>query len=351
MTTEKLPEGAVALVKEISEKSGTTEKEVRKLIEEKQDELSGLVSAEGAAYMVGRELGVNLIRSAVRQFKIKNVIVGMRSVDIVSKVMQIWDIREFTRKDSKGRVMNVVLGDETGTIRFSLWDEQIDAFNSMNIKEGDVLEISRAWTKADNRENPELRLGKSSAIRKSDAKIEAVSKAAHSSDTPSGKRSYERKDISDLKDGMAGEVRACMVQLYSKNPLYNVCPQCGGRVEESDGKFRCEEHGEVQPRKQIVISGIIDDGTGSIRAVFFREQAEKVAGRNAEDMKLMLEKHKSEELAEALGCLGREFLVRGNVRVNKLTENLEIVANEVADVDVKAECDRLIKEFSVKKKK
>jgi ssDNA-binding replication factor A large subunit len=351
MAEEKMPESVSTLIKEISEKSGTPQKEVKKLIEEKQDELSGLVSPEGAAYMVGRELGVNLIKEAPKQFKIKNIITGMRSVDIVAKLLQVWDVREFSKKTGgTGRVMNLLFGDETGTIRLSLWDEQIDAFNSMGIKEGDVLDVTHAWTKADNRDNPEMRLGKSSTIRKSDAMIDAAKPAGHEQFS-GGMGSYQRKDISDLKEGISGEIRACMVQVYSRNMFYNVCPQCGGRVEEQDGKFRCEEHGEVAPKKQMILSGIADDGTGSIRVVFFRDNAEKVVGRNVEELKKIMEKNKSEDVAGLLGCLGREMLIRGNVRINKLTENLEMVANEVDDVDARAECDRLLRELSAKKEK
>ncbi|MBU1934631.1 Holliday junction branch migration DNA helicase RuvB [Patescibacteria group bacterium] len=48
------------LVREIATKSETTEDDVKRMIEEKQDELSGLVSEEGAAYIVAREMGVNI---------------------------------------------------------------------------------------------------------------------------------------------------------------------------------------------------------------------------------------------------------------------------------------------------
>ena len=50
------------IIQEISKSSGSSESEVKKKIEEKQLELSGLVSAEGAAYIVGKELGVNLLK-------------------------------------------------------------------------------------------------------------------------------------------------------------------------------------------------------------------------------------------------------------------------------------------------
>ena len=45
------------LIEKISKESGKSVKSVTDLIDEKKEELSGLVSEEGAAYIVGRELG------------------------------------------------------------------------------------------------------------------------------------------------------------------------------------------------------------------------------------------------------------------------------------------------------
>jgi hypothetical protein len=96
--------------------SGRTEAEVRKLIEEKQDELSGLVSEEGAAYIVARELGVNLLKAAKRQLKIKNLIPGLSSVELVGRVVSIFEPREWARgcaehacrrRDRRGKALAV----------------------------------------------------------------------------------------------------------------------------------------------------------------------------------------------------------------------------------------------------
>ncbi len=81
------------LLKEICNKSGKAEDEVMKLIEEKQEELSGLVSPEGAAYIVGRELGVSLLKESSRQLKAKNIIPGMRSVDFLGRITRIMEPR------------------------------------------------------------------------------------------------------------------------------------------------------------------------------------------------------------------------------------------------------------------
>lgn len=66
------------MIMEISKASNLPEEDVKRMVEEKQIELSGLVSNEGAAYIVGKELGVNLIKETVgHRLKIKNIVPGM----------------------------------------------------------------------------------------------------------------------------------------------------------------------------------------------------------------------------------------------------------------------------------
>jgi len=52
----------------------------------------------------------------------------MRRVDVVAKVIQKSDPREVHSRygDETYRVADVIIKDETGTIKLSLWNEQID---------------------------------------------------------------------------------------------------------------------------------------------------------------------------------------------------------------------------------
>lgn len=326
------------IIEKISAASGKTSEEVKKLVEEKQDELSGLVSQEGAAYMVGRELGVSLLKESKRQLKVKNLVSGLRSVDVLVRVSRVFDPREFQGKNGKpGKVMSMILGDETGTVRMPLWNEEIDKFKE--IQEGDVLQISSAYVKMDNQGNPELRLGRGEA-RKVQEEV----------DLPAPKKleeisSAKRKDISELKEGDYGEVRACLVQVFRrKKPFYEVCPECGVRMSEKDGKWECREHGQKEPDYQMVLSGVLDDGTGNIRCVFFREIAEKVFGKTVKELRDMAQKEMDATVIyDKFPSLGKEFIFRGRVKKNDLAERPELVVNEVEEVDLKKEAEELLK--------
>ena len=51
------------ILAKIHEKAGISEEEIRKKIDDKITELSGMVSEEGAAHIIANSLGVKLIES------------------------------------------------------------------------------------------------------------------------------------------------------------------------------------------------------------------------------------------------------------------------------------------------
>lgn len=330
------------IVQEIVRVSDLSEEEVNKKIEEKQTELSGLVSSEGAAYIVGKELGVNLLKETKKkELKIKNIVSGMQSVDVVGRVVNISEKRDFEKGGRKGSVVNVVLGDETGTIRLSLWDKEIDLLNTLGIKENGVLKVTNGYVKEDNRGNNELRLGKFGKIEKVEGKDIAVPKGEDI------ERDFEKvkvKDINDLRENEYSEVRASLVQLFRRNPFFEVCPKCETRVEKTGDAWVCKEHGNVEPKYQLVISGVIDDGSGNIRAVFFRDLAEKVLGKKTEELKELVSKEADPlSLYEKLDVLGEEFVIGGRAKMNQFTERMEFVANGVESINVEKESENLLK--------
>lgn len=63
--------------------------------------------------------------------KINELREGMRSVDVVGKVLDITEPREVQSRygNQTFRVATATISDETGTIGLTLWNEQIDKVN------------------------------------------------------------------------------------------------------------------------------------------------------------------------------------------------------------------------------
>lgn len=331
------------IIREIVNVSKLSEEDVKRKIEEKQTELSGLVSPEGAAYIVGKELGVNLLKETKKKvLKIKNIVSGMRSVDVAGRVLSISEKRDFEKEGRSGSVVNIVLGDETGTIRLSLWDKEIDVIEKLGIKENDILTVSNGYVKTDSRGNNELRLGKFGRLEKIENEDLGLPKSENI------QRNFEvvKRDIGDLKEGEYAEIRASLVQLFRRNPFFEVCPKCESRVEKSGDVWVCREHGNIEPKYHMVISGVVDDGSGNIRVVFFRDLAEKILGKNVEELREMASKETDPlSIYENFNVLGKEFIIRGRVKKNQLTERMEFVANEVENVDFVREGKNIIEKI------
>jgi replication factor A1 len=72
---------------------------------------------------------------------------GMGSINVAASVINVGEVREFTRRDgTQGRVVSVLLEDDTGTTRLSLWDDDTDLIGTIN--EGTVIVVENGYTRA-----------------------------------------------------------------------------------------------------------------------------------------------------------------------------------------------------------
>ena len=323
------------ILQELEKKTKLTREELELRIKRKKEELSDLISLEGAAHLVARELGVELPISSRREVKIENLNKGMRGINVKGRVIKIFPIREFERDDkTKGRVCNLLISDGTGEIRIPLWDKQVKLIDEGRIKEGDVIEVKRATVTENIFGGLELRLPKHSIIQKveDDGSIPKI--------TPS--KTYPRIEIKNAKEGNF-EIKGNLVQIFNVNPIFNTCPLCNSRLEKEGNSFKCPVHGEVEPKSNMIISGVIDDGTASMRVVFFRDQARQITGLNPSSLMNMNQEEAMDLIKEI--ALGKEFIVRGRIQKNKIFGTLEIIANEVEELDILEESKKLISEI------
>jgi ssDNA-binding replication factor A large subunit len=335
-----------------SNESGMESGKVEKLILDKKDELSGLVSKEGAAYIVGRELGISMIKEGRQEFKIKNLVTDLSYINLEAKVLKISTSRAFEKKPrgrngfsdqvpksspssavpKMGQVQNAFLGDETGTVTLVLWNDDVSKLSG--IGEGDSVKISNALSKKSSRtDEVELSMTKRGSIEKIEKKIEVAPSGFRQN---SSANALPRTEIKDLKENSYGEVKACLVHLFRRTPFYSVCPNCGSTVDRQNN---CKSHGLVEPQKNLMLSGIIDDGTENMRVILFREMAERVfglkaAGADFSDLNAFY---------DGVKTIGTEFIFSGKAKKNSFSGEVEFVANNVEYLDVKKECEVLLK--------
>ena len=95
-----------------------TRDEFKLKVDSKFREMNELCDYKTAALLVAGEMGVN------ETVKIKDMTADRSNVVFIAKVLSVGDIREFSRdNDTIGRVVNLNLADDTGSIKAALWDE------------------------------------------------------------------------------------------------------------------------------------------------------------------------------------------------------------------------------------
>ncbi|MCK4730239.1 MAG: hypothetical protein KAT28_02875 [Candidatus Aenigmarchaeota archaeon] len=300
----------------IAKEAGLTREEVDKKIEDKVFELSELVSEEGAAYIVAKEEGLDLLEKRERSLKIKNIIPNLRNVEVIGKIVELSEVREFERNDKKGQVRNITIGDETGRIRIVFWNNMVDLTENLN--EGDVVKVKQGFTKANTFGMPEIHLSARSTIEPEEKEIEVAEKSERYSEVSVSKNMGERKNLKEVADNDFLEAKAAIVSLSERE--YITCPDCNSKLEEINGSCVCKDHGKVEPKRNLIIHGYLDDGLATLRFVSFKETAERIKNEN---------------------LIGREKLFTGRIKKNEYFGNLELMVNKIEDIDLDEEIEKL----------
>jgi len=326
--------------------------ELKEKIKNKQNDLSDLVSLDGAAYLVAKELGVNLLNNERRKIELRNILAGMRNVSAAGRVFKISRIIDFKRSNgTDGRVVNIFIGDSTGFVRMPLWNDQVEMVEDEIIKLGDIVQVSGAFANENIYGDIELSLGKYGRAFNINDEVAGADIEFPSADELSKAFLGPRTDRVPIKNISPGsfEIRAAIIDVIRSRFLFNTCPECGGKAEEKQGgKFECAQHGEVQAQPAMVLSFIADDGTGPLRVVAFRETAEKLATTTASEINKLDVDERYKLLSGTL--VGKEYIIHGRVKKNRQFDRLEMVVDSVENLNISEESERLAEVLKMKLK-
>jgi replication factor A1 len=143
---------------------------------------------------------------------------GQSDVNLRGIVLATDSVRTFDRDDgSEGRVSNLTLGDETGQVRVTLWDEQADAAEELDV--GQSIEIVDGYVR-ERDGSLELHVGERSGIDELEEAVDfdpdatdiAAVEIGETVDIAGVVRSADPKRTFDRDDGSEGQVRNVRVQ-------------------------------------------------------------------------------------------------------------------------------------------
>ncbi|MFH1053373.1 MAG: OB-fold nucleic acid binding domain-containing protein [Candidatus Woesearchaeota archaeon] len=303
------------IISKIKETAGISEQEIDAKIDAKLKQLSGLISKEGAAHIIANELGVKLFENISGKLEIKNILSGMRSVETIGRVTQVFDVREFNTGERSGRVGSFVLSDQSGSIRIVCWGDQCD--NLRQISPNTIVKISGGYVR-ENQGRKEVHLNDKSAL----------SVNPNGVDIPDASNLNVRKHIKELtSNDEKVELLATIVQVFEPK-FYEVCPVCNKRARLREDKYECLVHGNIKPEFSYVINTFIDDGTDNMRATFFSNQAEKLTKKQKQEM--IRYKDDIESFNDVKNeLMGKIVKIIGRVQKNEMFDRLEFIANDI----------------------
>lgn len=320
------------IVQKIISSKNISREQVEEKIKAKINTLSNLVSEQGAAYIVANELGVNLNPSSESGFlKINQLSHDMRNVNVYVRMVNLEAVREFEKKGIPSKVANVLVSDGTGNCRLVIWDSRVSKFENGEIKPNDILKVTSCYVKNNEYSGMEIHMRDKSALEINPADAPDLPEIT-SIKINKENFGYTRKNISEIGENERVEILGTIVQVFMQRPFYEVCSECGARVKREETKFSCRQHGIVKPAYKMVMGIVLDDSTGNVKTTFFGKNVEELISMTSMEAFEKATKMSDELIAikEAEPkLLGKQIIVKGKVRLNSYSGNIELIANEV----------------------
>ncbi|GAB7018672.1 replication factor A [Halostagnicola bangensis] len=221
-------------------------------------------------------------------------------VDITAKVIELWD----PRSDSVAQVG--LLGDPTGTIKFTKWAKS----DLPALEEGGVYELRNVVT--------DEYQGRYSVKLNSTTVVE------------------ELEDDIEVGDDTS-EIEGALVDMQSGSGLIKRCPKEDCTRVLQNG--RCNEHGEVEGEFDLRIKGVVDDGIDAHEVIFDAEATESLTGISLEEGKEMaMDALDTTVVADEI----REKIIGTYYRIEGPTFGRYVLADDVEELDGPVDAEQLL---------
>jgi replication factor A1 len=250
--------------------------------------------------------------------KVSELADGMNNVTVSGRIVTV-ERREIKTEDGAKVVFSGLLADETGKVQYSAWADY-------QLKEGELLRISRAYVKG-WKGVPKLNFGERAGVVR--LKPEDLPEVVSSKPKPRGIEDIER--VGGATDAL---VIGTIVDVKEGSGLIKRCPQCKRVVL----KGACRIHGKVDGAWDLRVKAILDDGNSTLAVVMNRPVTEAMLGQKLEEcVKLAQEALNPDVVREMVEekILAKPYQVRGNVLSDEY--GLMMIVNEAspAQTDVK----------------
>ena len=153
----------------LRKKQELSPEEVRDLIDEKKRKIgAGYLTDQGALFLVAADLGISFDNETNDQTTIKDIFVGANDVTIIARVISVYPIRVYTKRDTNEEFQNrtISIYDKNSSIKVKLWDNHVNFPDEEKLRSGDLIKISHGYVKSGLDNKPIINLGMKGILEK-----------------------------------------------------------------------------------------------------------------------------------------------------------------------------------------
>src|SRR3990172_1385818 len=133
----------------LRQKISITEGDLLHMVEEKKQKIgAGYLTDQGALFLVAADLGVAIEESPRLEMSLKDLYAGAKEVTVIARVMNIYPLKRYNRKDgTEALLRTLTVYDNNSSVKVKLWDNMAELPESLGIKLGDAVKISKGYVK------------------------------------------------------------------------------------------------------------------------------------------------------------------------------------------------------------
>ncbi len=161
----------------LSQKPEVSAEQIRDMIDEKKRKIgAGYLTDQGALFLVAADLGISFENVPKSQFGIKDLYIGAKDVTVTARIMNIYPIRKFRKKDTneESRNRTLTIYDKESSVKLKLWDNQTSIPDQIGLKPGDLIKISQGYVKSGLDGKPIINLGSNGVIEPMDDRDSSI---------------------------------------------------------------------------------------------------------------------------------------------------------------------------------
>lgn len=238
-------------------------------------------------------------------------------------------------------LLGFVISDPTDAIRVTIWRDLAKEYND-KLEKGMGVLLKNILVKYSNySKRNEINFLKTSSLEQKELQYEDLKEIRSDNRDTGGYFSGNIKSIDEINSSGIFEIQGFLAKIFNNFTIYEACKKCYKK------KDNCKCNEETETEKRMIINGVIDDETDTIRATFIGDKAEKLIGESTEIIAKIKETPDFESFLDKKmkDILGKDLIFRGKSKFSEYSNNYEIIVYDFKKINIKNQLESIMQEF------